>query len=68
MDKFAKRLKELRKENNLSLSQLAKAIGVSGIAISRWENQLRIPNIESLIALAKYFGVTTDYLLGLVDY
>lgn len=64
---FAERLKELRLENNLTLKELASLIGVSDIAISRWENRLRIPNIESLIAIAKFFKVSTDYLLGLED-
>ena len=64
---FAERLKELRIERNLSLKQLAKEIGVSDIAISRWENQLRIPNIEVLVTIARFFGVTTDYLVGLED-
>ena len=64
---FAERLKELRLEKNLSLKELAKEIGVSDIAISRWENELRIPNIESLVELAKFFGVSSDYLLGLED-
>lgn len=65
MDKFAERLKELRIENNMSLKELATEIGSTSTSISRWENKLRIPNIESLIALAKYFKVTADYLLGL---
>ena len=64
---FAERLKDLRIDKGLSLMQLSKEIGVSDITISRWENQLRIPNIESLILLAKYFNVTADYLLGLED-
>lgn len=68
MEKFAKRLKELREEKRLSLKDLAKAINVSDVAIGRWEKQTRIPNIESLILLAQYFNVTTDYMLGLVDF
>ena len=67
MNKFAERLRELRKEKNISLKTLAKEIGVSDIAISRWENQLRIPNIENLYNLANYFSVSSDYLLGLED-
>lgn len=67
MDKFAERLKELRIEKNLTLKDLAKEIGVSDIAISRWENKLRIPNIEYLILLSKFFKVSTDYMLGLED-
>lgn len=67
MIKFAERLKELRIEKNLSLMALGKAIGVSDMAISRWETKKRTPNIESLVALAQFFNVTTDYLLGLED-
>lgn len=64
---FAERLKELRQENNLSYAQLAKEIGVSYVAIGRWERSERTPNIEVLVALAKYFKVSTDYLVGLED-
>lgn len=62
---FAERLKELRLEKNLSLKDLAKGIGSSDVAISRWENELRIPNIENLYLIAKFFGVSADYLIGL---
>lgn len=67
MKVFAERLKELRTERGLSLKQLAKEINVTDIAISRWERQLRLPNIENLTNLAKFFGVSTDYLVGLED-
>ena len=60
---FAERLKELREEHNVRLKTLASAIGVSDIAISRWENLKRIPNIESLSLIADYFNVSIDYLL-----
>ena len=60
MNKFAERLKELRIEKELSQSALAKAI-------ARWESNLQIPNINVAIAFAIFFGVTTDYLLGLED-
>ena len=62
------RLKELRLEKELSIKQLANAIGVSDIAISRWENNLRVPNVISLYALAKFFDVSADYLIGLEDF
>ncbi len=64
---FAERLKELRMEENLSTKKLGEKIGVSGIAISRWEREERIPNIENLVALAVFFKVRTDYLVGLED-
>ena len=62
---FAERLKELREEHNLSIAELAKQLSVSPIAISRWENQKRTPNIETLFLIAKFFGVSADYLIGL---
>ena len=68
MNKFAERLKELREEKGLSLKQLSKETGISDVAIGRWERKVRIPNIEALIVIAKYFNVSADYLLGLTDF
>lgn len=67
MNKFAERLKELRIDKQLSQRELSKATNFSQAAIARWEAGLQIPNIEVAITFAKYFGVTTDYLLGLED-
>lgn len=67
MDEFIKRLKELRKENGLTLVQLEKAIGISKSSISEWENGQSVPNALAIITLAKFFEVTSDYLLGLSD-
>ncbi len=64
---FAERLKELRVDENLSTTKLGNSIGVSANTISRWEREVRIPNIENLVALAKYFRVSADYLVGLED-
>ncbi len=65
---FSERLKELRIEKNLSQRELSKLVGYSQPAIARWEKNLQIPNIDVLIVFAKFFNVSTDYLLGLVDY
>jgi len=67
MNKFADRLKELRLEKNLSQNELAKQVNVSVACINRWENDLRIPNIDSVITLCKFFGCSADYLIGLED-
>ena len=67
MTKFAERLKELREEKMLTRAELAKEIGTSDRAVGRWETNQRIPNIETLVIIAKYFGETTDYILGLED-
>ncbi len=64
---FAERLKELRKEDNLTLKQVSDAIGVSINTVSRWEREERLPNIENIVALAKLFNVSADYLCGLED-
>lgn len=62
---FCERLKELRQDNNLSTIQLANELEVGDSTISRWENGLRVPNIDNLYAIAKYFKVSADYLIGL---
>ena len=68
MTKFAERLKELRIEKGLSQRALAKELKINQPCIARWESKLQVPNIDVAVMFAKYFGVTTDYLLGLEDY
>ena len=67
MKEFAERLKALRAENNLSQAQLANLTGLSKSAIAFWETDERIPNAQAVITLAKFFKVSTDYILGLTD-
>lgn len=62
---FGERLRELREMQGLSAKSLGKIIGVSDAAILNWENNINDIKGEYLIKLAKYFDVTTDYLLGL---
>lgn len=64
---FAERLKFLRIQQGLSLKELARRVGVSDIAIGRWEKQLQVPNIIMLDLIAKYFNETPNYLLGYED-
>jgi len=55
----------LRYERNLSQAQLAKKIGLkSSSTIAGYEAGTRYPSLDSLLELARVFGVTTDYLLG----
>lgn len=61
---FGKRLKELRKENNLSQSELSDKIGCSISAISKYELGKRTPDIAFLDTVADFFNVPVDYLLG----
>lgn len=65
MYKFSERLKELRIEKNLSIVSLSKETNISSSSLCRWElGQADIKGAQ-LIILSKFFGVTTDYLLGL---
>ena len=68
MTKFAERLKELRDEKEFSQVAVAKGTGLSQNAIAQWENDKRVPNGNAIIALAKFFEVSTDYLLGVTDF
>lgn len=67
MNKFPERLKELRIEKGLSLKALEQATGISNATLCRWENGTTDITGENLVIIAKYFGVSTDYLLGLED-
>lgn len=67
MDKFSKRLRELRQEKGLSQTQLAKECGLTNGAIAFWELGQREPKLGAVIALAQYFGVSLDYMAGLED-
>ena len=58
------RLVELRKEKGLSQAALAKELGIDCSTIAKYETGDRLPDIVMLCALADYFEVSTDYLLG----
>ena len=64
---FAERLKDLRLEKELSQRSLAKLLNLSYSAIRQWESCIRVPNAEAVVVIAKFFGVSADYLLGLSD-
>ena len=61
------RLKEIRKQKNISQLRLAMDLHMSQNTISRYETGEREPGIAELIALADYFDVSLDYLLERTD-
>ena len=67
MEKFSERLKDLRMEKGLSIQALSKEIQIGVASICRWENGKADVKGTQLVILAKYFEVSTDYLLGLED-
>lgn len=64
---LSEKLKELRLKNKDAQADIAKVIGVSRQAYNNYEAGIRTPDSNTLVALANYFGVTTDYLLGRTD-
>ena len=61
---FNEKLQELRKQKGLTQEELAQALFVSRTAVSKWESGRGYPNLESLKAIADFFGVTVDELLS----
>lgn len=64
---LSKNLTDLRNARGVTQETAAEAIGVSPKTLSKWENTASEPELSMLCALAKYYGVTTDYLLGLAE-
>ncbi len=60
---IADRIQHLRKSKGISQEELADKIGVSRQAVSKWESEQSIPDIEKIILLSDYFETTTDFLL-----
>ena len=57
-------IKQLRQEQDITQEQLADALGITSRAVSQWETDTTAPDISQLPALANFFDVTTDHLLG----
>lgn len=64
MERFGEILAQLRQNRRMTQAELAKIIFVSSGTISNYEKSIHYPDIEKLIALADYFDVSVDYLLG----
>lgn len=67
---FGEKIKDLRTSpNKRSLEEVASATGISSSTLSSYENMDSAESItvEPLLKLAKYYGVTADYLLGMTD-
>lgn len=61
---FGEKLLQLRKEKGVNQNEMAKALGISRVALSYYERGERTADIEILIKAAKAFGVSPNYLLG----
>ena len=63
MEKFKDKIKELRRDRNISQQQLANDLKVSKQAVSKWESGASDPSTSNLVALAKLFGISPEELL-----
>ena len=61
---IGEKIRKLRRDKDLTQEEVAQHLGVSFQSVSKWERSEGYPDITLLPALARYFGVTTDELLG----
>lgn len=64
---FGDKLKRLRESREWSQAELARRSGITKSAISTYELDMRTPSADVVKAFAKVFGVSADYLLGIVE-
>ena len=57
------RIFKLMERDGINAKELSKVTGVGNSTISAWKKGLQKPSTDAIIKIAKYFGVTTDYLL-----
>ena len=67
LDVFAKRLKTLRLSRRLTLQKIGDAVGSNLQTISNFENVRKSPSLKMILALAEFFDVSVDYLVGHSD-
>lgn len=60
---FGKQIRQIRKDNNLTQEQMAKMLNVSRQAVSNWENDKNLPDLELLVMMSKVFSVSLDELI-----
>ena len=65
MVNLGEKIRALRLEKRITQTEMSRRIGVSKAMISSYELEQRSPSCEVLIKIAAFFGVTTDFLLGL---
>ena len=61
---ISEKIKSLRESHNMPQSSLAKTLGVTRSGVNAWEMGISVPSTHYIVELAKYFDVSTDYLLG----
>ena len=62
---LGKRIQKLRKDKKMTQKQVAEAIGISASTLCGYESEDKLPPYPTLLKLAKLYGVSTDFLIGL---
>ena len=63
-EKLAERLRMERARKKVTQAEVGEAIGSNAAVICNYENGTHVPTLANLAALARYYGTTTDYLIG----
>lgn len=64
---YLRRLRDLREDHDLSQTQVAELLRIQQTVYSRYERGAQTIPLQHLVALAQYYNVSTDYMLGLTD-
>lgn len=64
---LAEKIKLLRETGGMTQAELARILGISRSGVNAWEMGLSIPSTQYIVELAKNFGVSTDFLLGMEE-
>lgn len=62
---IAEKIKQLRESKDMTQSQLAKILNITRSSVNAWEMGISVPSTQYIIELAKFFQISTDYLLGM---
>lgn len=64
---FYERLKDIREDHDLSQKDIADLLKTTRQQVSKWETGTQMMGVDKYITLAKYYNVSVDYLLGLIN-
>ena len=64
---YRQRFRDLRIDNDLKQEDIARICGVSDATVGHWENCRRDMRIDCIVSLCRYYGVSSDYILGLSE-
>lgn len=67
MEKYIKRMRDLREDHDKTQQEIADILGTSQTMYARYERGANELPIRHLIMLCKYYNVSSDYILGLID-